>query len=157
MTKRMRLFILIKLLLKHITLLRRKHVHDISLSYIGTDATPADKIDDVIACAESLTTILVEAGVMNRIIPGTWTLNEYFKRNKKWVPTTNPKAGDVLVSPTGTGNGSIRGHTAIVGNNGTLMSNDSYTGKWMAHYTLETWAKRYREKGGMPMNFYTLL
>lgn len=137
-----------------LALLRRKYVYTIALNYIGTDPTPGDQVDDVVACAHSVTTILMKAGMMDRIIIGTWTLEQYFKNSPHWTPTDTPGVGDVILSATGTGNGKIRGHVGLCGKNGIIMSNDSWTGKWMANYTEHTWKKRYKSVGGFPITYW---
>ena len=65
--------------------------------------------------------------------------------------------GNIVISPTGMGDGSIRGHVGIMGKNDVIMSNDSRTGKWMANYTIETWRERYSRKGKMPVYFYKVI
>ena len=127
-----------------------------ALDHIGTDASPQDKVDDVLGCAESVTTILNKVRP-TPIILGTWTLMDYLDKSPHYKRVTVPMPGNIIVSATGTGNGRIRGHTGIVGRNNAIMSNDSYTGKWMSNYTLATWRDRYERKGGIPTKFYSLI
>jgi len=143
-------------ILSMITMLRKKLIYRMALDHLGVDASPNDKVPDELGCAETVTTILNKA-VGTPIITGTWTMYDYMNRN--WHPTERPKAGDVLISPTGEskfGNKApFVGHTAIVGERGVLLSNDSRTGKFMTNYTMESWKARYVKKGGYPMYFYT--
>lgn len=73
---------------------------------------------------------------------------------------TDPLPGDVLVSATGTS--SIKntpipnGHTGIVGFYG-IMSNNSSTGLWDEHYTMDTWKARYVTQGGYQMRYFRRL
>lgn len=149
---------IINLILIQVTLLRKKLIIKLSNDFLGTDFTPTDKTPDMLACAEAVTTILVKAGALPMVITGTWTLEQYLMRSKNWVPVATPEEGDVLVSATGTSSKGSKapfvGHTAIVGKNGLLYSNDSYTGKWKAHYDMNSWRKRYVEQGGYQMAFY---
>lgn len=142
-------------LLARVTFLRRKYIYQTALNSIGMDASPLDRADDVLGCAESVTEILVKAGAIGGVITGTYTLERYLQRSKNWVVTQTPQAGDIIISATGTGNGKIRGHVGIWGENGVIMSNDSLTGKWMANYTLDTWNDRYKNIGGFPVTSYT--
>ena len=125
--------------------------------YIGVDASPGDRADDVLGCAESVTEILKKVRPRTPIILGTWTLNEYFKNTKGYRQVTVPMPGDIVISPTGMGNGKIRGHVGIVGRRGTILSNSSASGKWMSFYTLESWNKRYQKKGGITTTYYSLI
>lgn len=138
------------------TQLRNQTVYQTALSYLGTDVTPADHIDDVVACAEVVTTIL-RHHVNMPIIAGTYTLMEYLDRSPEFRRVTVPMPGTIIMSATGTGNGRIRGHVGICGPNGTILSNDSYTGKLMAHYSLATWKQRYEQYGGIPTVLYSLV
>lgn len=132
----------------------KKTLLQAALDHIGLDASPNDLVDDVVGCAESVTTILRTVTTFP-LITGTWTLRDELERDTRFTKTGIPMPGDIVISPTGTGNGSIRGHAGIVGRNGSIMSNDSYTGKWMANYTIDTWRARYVTKGGMPTYFYS--
>lgn len=145
-------------LLKIISLLRRQLIVKTCNKYLGIDFTPADVIPDEVGCAEAVTTILREVNIMNRMIPGTWTLNEYLKNDKNWVTVNLAQAGDIIISPTGTsrkGKGApFVGHVGIVGNNGIVYANDSYSGKWKTQYSIATWKERYSDNGGYPVYFY---
>lgn len=145
---------LIKKLRAQISVLYRKLIVKKATRYLGTDASPDDIVDDVVGCAESVTTILAECIPSFPIIVGTWTLYDHLNRSPNWVRVYDPQPGDVLVSPTGMGNGKIRGHTGILSERGVIMSNDSYSGKWMANYTVESWKKRYVVLGGIPMYYF---
>lgn len=150
----------LKLILKLLTALRSKLIVSIAKDHLGIDASPLDRAADEYGCAESVTEILNKA-VGFPIITGTWTLNDYLMRHAKWVPTQHPKPGDIIISPTGTSKKGKKapfvGHVGIMGDNGIIMANDSYTGKWSAHYTLKTWKERYEDKGGYPTYYYTLI
>lgn len=131
-------------------------IYQTSLTYLGSDASPLDRVDDDVACAESVTTILNKYMGMP-IIFGTATLYEYLQKSSKWREVSLPMAGDIIISPTGYGNGSLIGHVGIVGQNQQIMSNSSATGKWSANFTISTWNARYKAKGGFPVKFYKLI
>lgn len=145
------------LILKQITVLRTKLIVQVAKDSLGKDASPLDRVDDIVGCVESVTEILVKVGVWNKVEVGTYTFWKKLAQSNKWVLVSTPKPGDIIISPTGLGNGSIQGHVGIVGDNGIIFSNDSYTGKWMTHYTINTWEKRYGEKGGFPIYYFRLL
>ena len=90
----------------------------------------------------------------NPIILGTATLFQYLIKSPEFQQVMVPESGDIIISPTGMGNGSMQGHVGIVGKNGTIMSNSSATGKFMSNYTIDTWTKRYHDKGGIPVYYF---
>lgn len=148
-------------LLAQITILRRQLISLYCKLFLGKDFTPLDTIADEVACAEAVTTLLTKTGTFNKVIAGTWTLWDALNRDKHWVVTTNPQPGDIIISPTGMsryiGKAPFPGHVGILGENGLVYSNDSYTGLWATHYTIKTWRDRYEKRGGYPVYFYTYI
>ena len=140
------------------TLLQRKSetIYQTALNYLGVDASPSDLVDDVVGCAESVTTIL-KKHINMPTITGTYSLLEYMNRSGNFARVDIPMVGNIVISPTGMGDGSIRGHVGIMGKNDVIMSNDSRTGKWMGNYTIKTWRERYSRKGKMPVYFYKVI
>lgn len=134
---------------------KKTTVYQTALKYLGVDASPSDIVDDVVGCAESVTTILRQH-VKMPIIPGTASLYAYMLNSPLFKRVSIPMPGDIVISPTGMGNGKIQGHTGIVGQNNIIMSNDSFTGKWMANYTILTWRARYADKGKLPVVYFTV-
>lgn len=150
---------LVRVILRRISLLERELIFMRAVDTLGRDASPDDRADDVVGCAESVTSIVSQLVPMP-IILGTYTLERHLMTSKDWVVTQTPQRGDIIISATGTSrlkNPPIRGHVGIVGDNGIIMANDSYTGKWSASYTIDTWNGRYKDKGGYPVTFYTYL
>lgn len=145
-------------LLAQITYLRKRLIIKKCNDYLGIDFTPLDIIPDEVGCAEAVTTILKECGTLDQVIAGTWTLNDHLQKSKYWLPTPQPQAGDIIISPTGSvKNAPFRGHVGIVGNNGIVYANNSWTGKWSTNYTLDTWKEHYHKAGGYPVYYYTYI
>ena len=62
------------------------------------------------------------------------------------------KRGDIIISPTGLGSGRVpNGHVGILGEDFSIMSNDSKTGLWDTKISFYDWVKRYVIAGGYPM------
>lgn len=145
-------------LLAAILMLRRKLIHSIAKDYIGKEASPLDRVEDIVACVESVTEVLTQAGVFPSIETGTWTFYQKLARSKKWVLVDTPQASDIIISPTGMSkygkNAPFSGHVGIMGDNGIIMSNDSYTGLWQTNYNLKSWRNRYEKRGGYPVHFF---
>lgn len=136
-------------------LLMKQTLLDICTANLGKDVSPKDLAPDSLGCAESVTNLLKQKYPETPIITGTITLYEYLKNAKnRWKETATPVPEAVVISHTGSGNGSVRGHTGILDENLNIMSNDSRTGKWITNYSLDTWRKRYVIGGGMKMRFF---
>lgn len=136
-----------------------KKLYEHARTFLGKDASPNDIATDEYGCAETITDIIhscfndfpTEGGT----IISTIILYKRLKAHKKFNMVTNFGPGDVLVSPTGYGNGTIKnGHTGIVGENGTIMSNNSETGLFEENYTVDSWVAKFRRQGGFPLYFF---
>ena len=79
----------------------------------------------------------------------TYKMYLVLKGNDKFRQVSEPKEGDIIISPTGYGVGN--GHVGVVSDNNKIMSNNSFTKKWDEHLTLETWKIRY---SAFPIEFY---
>lgn len=139
-----------------ITMTKSEQIYEKALSLVGTDASPSDEVNDSIACAETLSTIINSIDNTFPVITGTWTLWDFVKRIRKdFIKITQPEKGAILMYVTGTGNGKIKnGHVFIVGENGKLLSNNSLTGKFDSHWTVETARNHYGVEGGYPRYIY---
>lgn len=135
---------------------RREKLYDISYSLLGIDVSPKDLAPDVISCAESLSNVLIKAGMpdLHHPLLGTHELNGWLHDHLEEV--VEPLPGDIIMSATGTGNGLIRGHCGVVGKH-SIMSNNSNTGKWDAHWEMPKWIAYYEKYGGIPTHFYRWL
>src|ERR1700710_3343482 len=116
-----------------------------ALSFLGKDASPKDIANDDVACAESVNDVVFAAFLENA--GGGLSTALMFKAlqtNTKFAEVSKPIKGDIVISPTGYGNGSLlNGHVGIVGDNNQIMSNNSANGLWDIHYTLASWRARY--------------
>lgn len=121
---------------------------------LGIDVSPRDLAPDSLGCAESLTTLLKGIYPEIPIITGTYTLNEYLKSSKMFQEVKIPNPGCIILSVSGTGNGTVRGHVGIIGENDEIYSNDSHTGLWSKHLSLMLWIERYVQKGELKTYYY---
>jgi len=85
---------------------------------LGTDASPNDVAPDEYACAETVWDILAMAFPLNVGFPFTVSTNQLYKFLKncsQYIQVDNPLEGDIIISPTGYGNGVLpNGHTGII-------------------------------------------
>lgn len=129
----------------------------VAKSALGTDVSPKDLAPDELGCAESVCNVIRNVLLDFPIITGTWTLWGTLRRDSRFTEEKEPQEGDIVISPTATGNGTLKnGHTGIVGERGEIMSNDSNTGKFQVNYTIESWREKYQKGGGFPVKFYRL-
>lgn len=89
--------------------------------------------------------------------PSTAKMLEELKKNKnfKKMTTKTAQAGDIILSATGTGNGTIaHGHVGFLGENGVIYSNNSDKDMLDDHLVVSAWKQYFTEKGGFPVNYY---
>ena len=119
------------------------------------DVSPRDVADDDVGCVESMCEV-----IRGSIFPdfkrmvSTIELKKELDRDKRFKQTLDLTPGNVMVTMTGTGNGKVRGHTWVIGQNHLLMSNDSRDGIWKQNYTVDQVVKRWRTYGGMQIFVY---
>lgn len=132
-------------------------LHDTALSFLGQDASPKDRASDELGCVESVCEVWRAAfGTLLSDTLSTASLYRLFKIDSRFelVPASGPfLPGDFIISPTGLGsNPNVpHGHVGIFGENGTIMSNTSKTGRWERNYTKQSWDERYKHQGGYPV------
>lgn len=132
---------------------KSEKLYDVAYSFIGKDASPKELAPDVVSCAESLSNVMINAGVpdLHHPILGTAQLNQWL--HDHFTEVEFPEVGDVVMSATGSGNGRIKGHCGVMGKH-TVMSNNSQSGLWDYHWKLEDWIKYYEGYGGIPTRYY---
>ena len=135
----------------------REIFYKAALDAIGSDASPLDRAPDDLACAETVNEIHKKAFGISIDEPGLSTIRLYHSLvalKTLFQRVSDPLPGDIIISPTGMGNGRIKhGHVGIVSEIG-IMSNDSDTGLFLQKYTMESWRLRYQITGGFPMLFF---
>lgn len=121
---------------------------------IGKNKAPLLK---TLGCVEALSAVFREAlGEELGENASTYRLYLLLEKDVRFEELSYPVLGCLVISPTGFGNGSIRGHIGIVSDSEKIMSNNSDLLLFDEHYTLKTWRERYVELGGMPMSFFKL-
>lgn len=121
---------------------------------IGRDFTEYDSV----GCADTVNKILKE--VLGYEAGGGPSTNKMYKelqknKNFKQMDTYTAEAGDLILSPTGYGNGTIsNGHVGILGSAGFIYSNNSSTSKLDKHLTAHQWKEYFKDKGGYPVTYW---
>ncbi len=141
-----------------VTLTPREILYNAALSLFNTDASPADRAPDDLACAETVNEIHKKAFGIRIEEEGLSTTKLYqalLSLKSMFLRVVDPLPGDIIISPTGYGTGAIRhGHVGIVSEAGMILSNDSNTGNLTAKYNIQSWVKRYKINGGFPVVFF---
>jgi len=132
-----------------------KKLNTVAISFLGVDASPNDYAPDELGCAETINNIVFDAfGDYAGGDLSTYRMWKSIINNKKFLRVYKPLPGDIVLSPTGMGNGSIVGHVGIKTYGDNILANDSRTGKFANTYTVEEWYARYSAKGGLPVMFF---
>lgn len=131
---------------------KRRIVLLVAIDSIGKDVAP---IHDELACAESVNNI-VQRATGEPIGGGASTYLLYHALKKGHKQILKPKAGDIIISPTGYGRRGTHGHVGIMLDNKQIMSNNSKTGLWEQNYTTQKWFENYKIGKGYPIYYYRL-
>lgn len=84
----------------------------------------------------------------------TAAMYPFLQDTAKFTKVSMPMPGDVAISPTDHGNGSVTGHVGIVAFYG-IISNNSDNGLLQEQWkSLADWIARYAAQGGLPVEFY---
>lgn len=134
-------------------------IYATALRFLGTDASPNDLAPDELGCADTVSAILQVALGKDMAINYTVSTAQLYRelsQSKAYMRVQEPLPGDILVSPTGYGNGNLsNGHTGIWGEmegaHRVIMSNNSSKGVFEKNFTDLSWRSRYVANGGFPM------
>ena len=135
----------------------REKLLELAIFHYNTDPTPKDEQPDEFACVHSLTTILKKLLPDFGIETYTPTFLEKLKKDKRFKLTNEFKEGNIIISPTLSGNGTVVGHTGIIGKEGKIYSNASSTGLWYDKYDNISWIDRYSRKGGLSLYIFEVI
>lgn len=132
----------------------------------GKHLTLNNAIPAEVGCAECVSKLLSLVGISDGPlgIPGTASLYEWLVTSPKFQKIDHPEQGAIIISPTGMGNGSIPGHTGIIGEFGgkylidwTIYSNESASGLLKDQWSYERWLSYYQTTGELPIYLFRLV
>lgn len=134
---------------------RAETIYTTAKSLIGEHLTLNSNIPPDLGCAEAISYVLKQAGIVGLPqtgIAGTAALFTWLKANFQAV--AQPLAGDIIISPTGTSTlGTSHGHVGCVAMYG-ILSNDSNTGLFKENYTLGSWDDLFHRELGFPIYYF---
>lgn len=136
--------------------------------FLGQHLTLNPSVPPEVGCAEAVSTLLQRAGVSGIPATGfasTLMLYQWMRTNPQlFRGIAEPEPGAILISPTGMGNGHVRGHTGIVGVFGAqypgdygICSNDSNSGLFLELWSVQKWQQYYAGYGALPMYYFRAL
>ena len=123
---------------------------------LGKDASPQDRVEDQLACVDSVEQIHYRA-LGEYICPprgeiSTLRLYQKIKNDPKWKLIIQPVPGALIISPSGMSNKNYKhGHAGIFMLGNTIASNDSRSGLFIENYTWNSWNHVFRDKFGFPV------
>lgn len=134
---------------------------------LGQHITLNPAVSPEVGCAEAVSYVLLKAGIAaipQAGIAGTAQLYTWLSTNPHFIRVEAPEQGAVIISPTGLGNGTVEGHTGILGAFGVqfpneygILSNNSDNGLFQEKWNLLTWYENYGQKGGLPVAIFRAL
>ena len=93
-----------------------------------------------LGCAETISRVIHEDEPLFPIITGTASLLTVLRSKPNWIEIYTPEIGAIIISPTGYGKDRFaHGHCGLIGENGIIYSNNSITGFFDDHLTLDSW------------------
>ena len=128
-------------------------IYQVGKLYLDLDISEKE---NELGCAEAVN-FLFKRALGEEVGGGISTYKMYLslKGNDKFKQVSEPKEGDIIISPTGYGNGKLKnGHVGIVGKQATILSSSSATGRFEENYTLDSWGLIYGTGGGYPIKFF---
>lgn len=138
-------------------------LYTLAKAALGTHITLDPTVPAEVGCAEATSYLLWKLGlsIPAKGIAGTAALEAWVIASGLFTKRTAPGAGFLIFSSTGTGNGSVEGHTGVMAkfnlqfpNDWGILSNNSNNGLYMEVWSLAAWVANYVTKGGLELNYY---
>lgn len=131
-------------------------LYTLSKGLLDTHLSLNDAVPWMVGCMEAVSKVLVEfdiTGIPAKGIEGTFAGLDFLKQSLQFNEIYTYTPGAVVIAATGTGNGKIRGHVGICGNN-SIMSNNSETGKWDTQWDIDRFTAYYNGYGAIPIRYF---
>ncbi len=135
---------------------KAEKLYALSKHAVGIHLSLNDAVPWAVGCAEAVSKLLQEFGVMGipaRGIEGTAVLLDFLSKSAQFQEIYTYTPGAIILSATGSGNGKIRGHVGVCGNT-AIMSNNSETGKWDTQWNIDRWEAYYGGYGAIPTRYF---
>lgn len=134
-------------------------IYQIAKSLLGHHITLDQTVPPDLGCAEAVSYILKEAGIVGIPVKGfasTALLEQFLLSSDQFELVASPSGGAVIISPSGQSSiGYPHGHVGICGEvEQGIMSNDSDTGLFLEKWSVPSWKETYGEKLGFPVKFF---
>lgn len=146
----------------------REQFYNLAKSFVGVDISPLDVAPDNLACMEGVDNLYHHFcgtyinGTKTKVQVSTTVGNKIMAANPaRFKPTLDLLPGNIIMSATGSSSlpnpPEAHGHVGVVGENGLIYSNNSRTGKWDTHLTIDDWVRIFRKESGYPIKLYEVI
>lgn len=135
---------------------KAQQLYTLSKSLLGQHLSLNNAVPWMVGCMEAVSKLLVAfnvTGIPAKGIEGTYDGLTFFEHSPQFKEIYTYTPGAVLIAATGTGNGKIRGHVGICGEN-AIMSNNSETGKWDTQWDIARFTAYYTGYGAIPIRYF---
>ncbi len=138
-------------------------LYTLAKAAIGKHLTLDPNIPSDVGCAEAVSYLLWKLGapIPSKGIAGTAALEAWVVASGLFIKRAHAGIGFLIFSSTGTGNGTVEGHTGVLAffnlqfkNDWGILSNNSDNGLFQEKWSLDAWTKNYVVKGELNLNFY---
>jgi hypothetical protein len=141
-------------------------IKKVIMEYLGEHITLNNTVPPEVGCAEAVSFILQKLNevIASAGIAGTAALLNYCESLPLiYQEISTPEPFALLISATGTGNGTVEGHTGFFGvynkmyvNDWGIVSNDSNTGILRELWSWSRWSAYYTQKGALPARIFRI-
>lgn len=133
--------------------LESRRLFEVTMNNIGKDLSPTQ---NELGCAETVNTLCsIAFGIPAGGGLSTTGMYQALLSHEKFIRVYSPLPGDIVISPTGYGNGNMsHGHVGVVVAGERIASNNSYNSLLEINYTINSWKERYGKVGGFPVVFF---
>jgi hypothetical protein len=136
-----------------------QHIYQIAYAHIGEHLGLDPSVPNMFDCAETVSEILKLSGyyMPSRGLASVDDLVAFLAASKAFKEVSAPELGCVIAHSSGEqGTPNARRHVGIGGKT-YVMSNDSFSGHFLANYSYEGWKSYFEVSNGVPSRYFVAI